>query len=308
MWAKGAVATAIILAASTQAEAFAQLGPISSQTGLLGLRLCRAPRTSHRTAQMSSSRSDLGDMAIEMLKRVERNLGDLDDMQLATLQGLSQQVADRCHKQRGPNAVGPVTKVDYGEKTFAEIEAENDAFFGLDEGTGENLEDIPSPRRAQHAPAPASSPAPSPAPTPPPRASAPAASPATETVQPPYSASDTSFAAIDRDGRIIANTPSRVQNSDNMHKPYEEVEGGRKFSEYIPAQAVTDIGRKATPESFVPEDEWTAAYIKEFGAPPPEVPLVDDETPRPVGGDDDEFAEVRRYLFIAPTWFRVPKS
>ena len=29
------------------------------------------------------------------------------------------------------------------------------------------------------------------------------------------------------------------------------------------------------------EDEWTQAYIKEFGAPPPEVPLIDDETPRP---------------------------
>jgi hypothetical protein len=39
--------------------------------------------------------------------------------------------------------------------------------------------------------------------------------------------------------------------------------------------------RCAVAESFVSEDEWTKAYIKEFGAPPPEVPLIDDETPRP---------------------------
>lgn len=37
----------------------------------------------------------------------------------------------------------------------------------------------------------------------------------------------------------------------------------------------------ACAESFVSEDEWTAAYIKEFGAPPPEAPMIDDETPRP---------------------------
>jgi hypothetical protein len=85
-----------------------------------------------------------------------------------------------------------------------------------------------------------------------------------------------------------------VQNADNQFKAYEAVEGGRKFSKYIPPVAETKIDKKATVESFVSEDEWTQAYIKEFGAPPPEVPLVDDETPRPAGGAEDSFAEVRK--------------
>ncbi len=34
--------------------------------------------------------------------------------------------------------------------------------------------------------------------------------------------------------------------------------------------------------------------MKEFGAPPPTEPLVDDETPRPAGGSEDAFAEVSK--------------
>jgi hypothetical protein len=41
--------------------------------------------------------------------------------------------------------------------------------------------------------------------------------------------------------------------------------------------------------------------IKEFGAPPPTEPLVDDETPRPAGGSEDAFAEVskRNWLVLS---------
>lgn len=137
------------------------------------------------------------------------------------------------------------------------------------------------PPRAKAAAAAAAAPAPSaparaPAPTPAPRAPAPAS---------PDS-------SLDKDGRLNSQ-PSRVQNSMNLAPPIVEDPNGRKFSKYLPPQSETKIDKKATVESFVSEDEWTQAYIKEFGAPPPEVPLIDDETPRPAGGAEDSFAEVR---------------
>jgi hypothetical protein len=62
---------------------------------------------------------------------------------------------------RGPGAAGPPKKVDYGAKTFDEIEAENDAYFGLGQDDGE-LEDVAPPPRKAYAP-PTSKPAPAPA-------------------------------------------------------------------------------------------------------------------------------------------------
>ena len=113
------------------------------------------------------------------------------------LQGVCQQVADKCDKKRGPNAMGPPKKVDYANKSFDEIEAENDAYFGLD--NDEQLEDVMPPPRAKAAAAAAAAPAPSaparaPAPTPAPRAPAPAS---------PDS-------SLDKDGRLNSQ-PSRVQ-------------------------------------------------------------------------------------------------
>ena len=116
----------------------------------------------------------------------------------AQLQGVCQQVADKCHKARGPNAAGPPAKVDYGNKSFEQIEAENDAYFGLDQD--EQLEDVMPPPRARAAAAP-SPPARAPAPTPAPAASrAPAPRPATPA----------SVGSLDSNGRSMS-TPSRVQ-------------------------------------------------------------------------------------------------
>lgn len=170
------------------------------------------------------------------------------------LQGVCQQIADKCAKQRGPNAVGPPQKVDYGNKSFGEIEAENDAFFGL--GDGEELEELPPPRRstvAASTPAAAPAPVPTPAPTP-----APA----------PQSQS------VDLDGRSLS-APSRAQvpnlssqmncdpfvqnrahvlvyaqqNSQNLAPPVVADPDGRKFSEYLPPRKDKVIGKKATPGS-----------------------------------------------------------
>ena len=99
-------------------------------------------------------------------------------------------------KQRGPGAVGPPQKIDYANKSFAEIEAENDAYFGLGTDDAE-LEELPPPPRRSNvaasapAPAPAAA-APAPAPTP-----APAPAPMPED-------------GVDRDGRPLS-APSRAQ-------------------------------------------------------------------------------------------------
>ncbi len=107
------------------------------------------------------------------------------------LQGVCQQVADKCHQKRGPNAMGPPTKVDYANKSFDEIEAENDAYFGLE--NDEQLEDVMPPPRAKAAAAAAAAPSP------------PARAPAPRTPAPASPAS-----GLDKDGRLFTQ-PSRVQ-------------------------------------------------------------------------------------------------
>ena len=107
------------------------------------------------------------------------------------LQGVCQQVADKCVKQRGPGAVGPPQKIDYANKSFDEIEAENDAYFGL--GTDEELEELPPPPRRSNVAA--NAPAPAPAAAAPARTPMPAPTP-TE--------------GVDRDGRPLS-APSRAQ-------------------------------------------------------------------------------------------------
>jgi len=279
MWSKGAIVAALALAAAPQGDAFfhPNAAVVRGPTLRPGALSCPVSRPARASSAVAPQMSDLSDMTLEMLKRVEKSLGDLDDIQLARFQGVCQQVADKAHALRGPDAVGPPTKVDYGNKSFEEIEAENDAYFGLDDDT--QLEDVRPPPRA------AAPSAPAPTPTPTPAAPAPTPVPAPAPARP---------GSVDRDGRSTS-ALSRVQTSDNQAPPIVEKKGGRVFSKYLPPQEETQILKKATVESFVSEDEWTAAYIKEFGAPPPEAPMIDDETPRPAGNpEDDSFHEVRK--------------
>ena len=114
------------------------------------------------------------------------------------LQGVCQQVADKVDAIRGPNAAGPPKKVDYGNMSLQQIEAQNDAYFGLDDT---ELEDIRPPPRAAYA-APLAAPARTPAPT---RAPAP-----TPTPVPVPAPAPKAEGKKDRDGRAISSL-SRVQ-------------------------------------------------------------------------------------------------
>ena len=98
MFGKGALVAALAIAAAPQAEAFwhpstaMMRGPgRSSAPALRSVEpaLCRAvappmarARTSAFAPRMSAA-SDLCDVTIDMIKRVEKNIGELDDIKLA---------------------------------------------------------------------------------------------------------------------------------------------------------------------------------------------------------------------------------
>lgn len=85
----------------------------------------------------------LNDIAISTLKKLEPHVGDLDPAELARLQGVCSQIVDKATKLRGGAG-----RVDTANKTPAQIEAENNEFFGI--------EDAPAPKaEAKRAPAPA---------------------------------------------------------------------------------------------------------------------------------------------------------
>lgn len=282
MLKKGAMLAALALSAAPQGEAFSHpnaavlRGPALRSTSAAAS--CPSTSRSVRTSALPLHMSDLSDMTIEMLKRVEKDLKSLDDISLARvgvpetarrrgappvpassrwctfasarcaltfvlltcsflrgqLQGVCQQIADKVDIQRGPNAVGPPKKVDYSNKSFGEIEAENDAYFGLDTPLDDALEmpEVPPPPRAAYAPATAAVPAAAPAPAP--------------TPKPSYMPAATTKAAPAAQPSWPSPAPNRVQNSQNQPAPIVEDPEGRKFSKYLPPQKVKDVKNKAT--------------------------------------------------------------
>jgi len=85
MWSKGALVAALALGAAPQGDAFFHpnaavvRGPALCQGAVSSCSVLRPQRTSNVAPHMS----DLSDMTLEMLKRVEKDLGNLDDVQLA---------------------------------------------------------------------------------------------------------------------------------------------------------------------------------------------------------------------------------
>lgn len=157
------------------------------------------------------------------------------------LQGVCQQIADKVDAQRGPNAVGPPKKVDYSSKSFDEIEAENDAYFGLDQPIDLEMPEMPPPPRAAYTATAAAAPP----------AAASAAAPA-PTPKPSYTPAASTASAPASQPSWPSPAPNRVQNSQNQPAPIVEDPNGRKFSKYLPPQKVTEVMKKATIGLFRP--------------------------------------------------------
>ena len=90
MWSKKALVVALAMAASPQADAFSHPNAAVVRLRASGSAVCPAvSRTATLGPQMKGgAANDMGDLTIEMLKRIERNLGELDDMQLAQVSEL----------------------------------------------------------------------------------------------------------------------------------------------------------------------------------------------------------------------------
>lgn len=91
----------------------------------------------------------VNDIALETLKKLEPNLDKLDDSELARLQGMCSQIVNKAAKLRG----GAGQTAAASKKSLAEIEAENDAFYGIEESKAAAPKSAPPPPRAAPPPA-----------------------------------------------------------------------------------------------------------------------------------------------------------
>jgi hypothetical protein len=109
MLKKGALLAALALAAAPQGEAFSHpnaallRGPALRSTGATAS--CPTTSRSARTSALPLHMSDLSDMTIEMLKRVEKDLKSLDDISLARVR-----VPDTA-RRRGEPASGAAARL-----------------------------------------------------------------------------------------------------------------------------------------------------------------------------------------------------
>jgi len=102
MWGKGAMVAALAVAAAPHAEAFSHPGaaalarapagavatPALRRGALVSYLATPAVLRASPALQMSAA-SDLCDVTIDMIKRIEKNLGDLDDIKLARVSARS---------------------------------------------------------------------------------------------------------------------------------------------------------------------------------------------------------------------------
>lgn len=231
--------------------------------GLMGCK--RLPLSvSRRTACRPVMMSDLGDMTMEMLKRLSGSMDQLSEQDLAKLKSLCDDVSSKAssisrsastisstpsprssvpppaRKSSGSASNAPMPAFVIGTPRNPDVEKDSDAFFGINDG------------------------------------------------------------AVDESGDPIK--PKGAKQWQQPNKPKEPVakpiEGdSKRFSKYLPDERSASVVKLATDESLFDEDTWNEEYKKVFGRLDPEVAMTDVESlnaPRGASADkNDSFRKVR---------------
>ncbi|EKX53668.1 hypothetical protein GUITHDRAFT_132756 [Guillardia theta CCMP2712] len=252
-----AVRAAVLACAISAASCF-HAPVVLSGSSLKSNALLRSPMVTavgRRSTFCAPRMSDMSDMTIEMLKRVEKTLGELPETEL--IRTVCAKVAAKVATLR-TGSKSSATATAATQTQIFDSDEDSDKYYGIGESSSKDLEDsLPTleQRRAAR-PTQASLPKTQAAPSPPP---APAAS-----------------------------TPTPVKRAGST----EATSGSR--SKYLDIKPIDNV-KTATDESVVDDDEWTKEYVKTFGSKPNLDPLIDDETPRPPprAGEIDGFAKIR---------------
>jgi len=255
----GSLALVLLLAASC--DAF-----LPAPAAVWG-RGAALPRGARRAACGPRMMSDMGDMTMEMMRRLQKSMHELSPQDLAKLKALCEAVsakADEVSKAgRSPSpapakkAAAPALRdgspvptakpfVIGAPKASADVVAENDAFFGIDD------------------------------------------TPVDEAGEPIKKKGEQKEALMQKN-KIPQPQPKNLKES--------PTEGTKRFSKYLPDERPEIAGKKlATDEAIIDEDTWNEEYIKVFGRPPNDDPITDiDELTSPKGINDpnDSFQAVR---------------
>lgn len=203
--------------------------------------------------------SDMGDMTMEMMRRLQSSMDQLSQQDLAKLKALCSEVSAKADalskgskpapiaKQAAPPAPAPAPAPVSKPRAFvigssnADVVAENDKFFGIDEG------------------------------------------PIDESGEP-----------IKKKAPQEKNKIPQPQLKNLKEEP---TEGTRRFSKYLPDERPANEPKSLpTDEAVVDAGEWNKEYEKIFGKPD-NLPISDiDELTSPKGGTEDpndSFAKVR---------------
>jgi hypothetical protein len=238
--------------------------------------------------------SDMGDMTMEMMRRLGNTLDELSPEDLSQLKGLCSDLSSKIDTVSSlPKAVKPIrssastpapvpsAKPPAFARAMSSLSTkseDHDSYFGVDDGpineSGEPID------KAAPVEAPKAAPKAAPAPVKQPQqpvVKQEAVKPKTP-VPPPAKAPAPKAAA-----------PSKA--------PAPNAQQGGRFSKYLPDEKPAATIKLANDEALCDEDTWTKEYIKEFGMPPNNDPISDVDSlnaPRGVKADPrDAFAKVR---------------
>jgi hypothetical protein len=245
--------------------------------------------------------SDMGDMTIEMMRRLSNTLHELSPEDLSKLKGLCMDVSSKIDTISSSKAASPKAKAAAppavpatSAKPAAFLRAistlstnadEHDAYFGVDDGpideSGEPIVKGAAPKeqpKAKAAPAPV------------------------KQAPPPVVAQKTSQqqAPAQTQAKKQAMKAPEAPKAPAQSKPKTPIETpitANRFSKYLPDERPVFDKELATDEALCDEDTWNAEYVKVFGKPPNNDPLTDVEALNaPRGGPKDPrdaFAKVR---------------
>jgi hypothetical protein len=245
----------------------------------------------YRRSTLGLHMSDMGDMTMEMMRRLGNTLHELSPADLSQLQGLCNDLSSKIDTvSSSPKAAKPIRSMASNPapqtpsaKPAAFVRAlsalstkaeDHDSYFGVDEGpineSGEPLSSKPAPAAAPKA------------------STIPAKQPQ---------------APVVKQEAVKPKTPEPTKPKAPAPKPVPakapapNAQPGSRFSKYLPDEKPAPITNLATDEALCDEETWNQEYIKEFGMPPNNDPISDVDSlnaPRGMAADPkDAFAKVR---------------